>query len=115
MNDLFVRVYLDEDVSVLIAKLLQSRGYEALTAKDAGRVSRSDAEQLQFASDIGMAILTHNRRHFDLLAKQWLEENRSHAGIIIAVRRKPHELARRLLILLDSVTADEMNNQVRYI
>jgi hypothetical protein len=34
---------------------------------------------------------------------------------MIAVRRKPQELARRILILLNSFTADEIENQVRYI
>jgi hypothetical protein len=38
-----------------------------------------------------------------------------HYGIIFAVRRPPQEIARRLLVILNQVTADEMENQVRYI
>ena len=31
------------------------------------------------------------------------------------VRRSPYEIVRRLLIILNHVTADEMENQLRYI
>lgn len=40
---------------------------------------------------------------------------KKHYGIIIAVRRPPAELANRLLIILNHITADEMINQIRYI
>ena len=32
MTDIFIHVYLDEDVDVLVANLLQSRGFQATTA-----------------------------------------------------------------------------------
>lgn len=32
MIDIFIHVYLDEDVDVLVASLLRSRGFEATTA-----------------------------------------------------------------------------------
>jgi hypothetical protein len=35
--------------------------------------------------------------------------------IIIAVRRSPYEIVRRLLAILNHVPADEMKNQLRYI
>jgi hypothetical protein len=38
-----------------------------------------------------------------------------HYGVIIAVRRSPQEIAQRLLKILNQVTSDEMQNQVRYI
>jgi hypothetical protein len=58
MSRLFIELYLDEDVDVLLAQLMRARG---------------------------------------------------------AVRRPPREMARRLLRLLNSVTAEEMQNHVRYI
>jgi len=36
-------------------------------------------------------------------------------GIIIAVRRPPYEIVRRLSLILNQVTADEIQNQLRYI
>jgi hypothetical protein len=44
-----------------------------------------------------------------------LSEGKSHSGIIIAIRRKPHDIVRRLLAIMDDVTAEEFCGQVRYI
>ena len=60
-------------------------------------------------------LLTHNRVDFERLAQEYFATERSHNGIIIAVRNSPYEIIRRLLIVLNQVTADEMKNQVRYI
>jgi len=46
---IFIELYLDEDVDVLLAELLRARGFSALTAKDAGNRGLSDANQLAFA------------------------------------------------------------------
>src|SRR5687767_14187597 len=99
----------------LIAKLIRSRAFSTMTALEAGRLGRSDAEQLAFASEHQLAIVTHNRIDFEELACHYLSENRNHAGIIIAVRRKPNEIARRLLLLLNRITADEMDDKLIYI
>lgn len=115
MSALFISRYLDEDVSVLVAKLLQSRGFSVTTTLDAHQIGSTDAEQLAFATSQHHAILTHNRADFEKLAAEHFAANHPHSGIIIAVRRSPYELARRLLTLLNEVSADEMENQVRYI
>ena len=60
MSRLFISLFLDEDVSVLIAKLIRSRAYSAMTTLESRRVGRSDVEQLEFATSQQMAILTHN-------------------------------------------------------
>jgi predicted nuclease of predicted toxin-antitoxin system len=115
LNRLFINLYLDEDVSALIATLVRSRGLSATTTLETGQIGKSDAEQLAFAAERRLAILTHNRADFEKLAAEYYAQGRSHAGIIIAVRRNPYDLTRRLLQLLNDVTADEMDNQVRYI
>ena len=115
MSRLFINLYLDEDVSVLIATLMRSRGLSATTTIEAGNGGHSDAVQLAFAAQRQLAILTHNRADFERLAAEYFEQNRPHAGIIIAVRRTPYEIARRLLTLINNVTADEMDNQVMYV
>jgi len=35
--------------------------------------------------------------------------------MIIVVRRPPHEIVRRLLLILNHMTADELENQLRYV
>jgi len=115
LSQLFIDLYLDEDVNVLIADLLRARGFQATTTQAAGQIGATDVNQLAFATNQRKAILTHNRMHFEALAQRYFEERKTHSGIVIAVRRPPKELSRRILILLDSMTADEIENQIRYI
>jgi predicted nuclease of predicted toxin-antitoxin system len=112
---LFVELYLDEDVNILIAHLVRARGFRAATTQEMQQKGATDAAQLAFATSRGKAILTHNRVHFEALARKYFEEKKTHAGIIIAVRQSPKELSRRILILLDSIAADEIENQIIYI
>lgn len=112
---LFIDLYIDEDVSALVAKLIGARAFTALTTLEADKLGATDAEQPEFANSRGMAILTHNRADFEELARQYASAGRLHCGIIVAVRRSPYEMARRLLGLLNKFTADELSNQVMYI
>jgi hypothetical protein len=90
MNRLFIELYLDADVDPLIAKLVRHHGFR-------------------------WTILTHNRGDFEALGQEYFKTGRRHPGIIIAVRRKPHAIAGRVLKLLNDVSAEEMQDQVRYI
>lgn len=115
MTRLFIELYLDEDVSVLVAALLRGRGFSALTAHDEGRLGLTDADQLAHSASLNRTLLTHNRSDFEALAQRYADQERDHYGIILARRYPPYELLRRLMRLLDHVTADEMKNQVKYI
>src|SRR5215204_3200001 len=115
MSRLFIELYLDEDVDVNVAMLIRRRGFTATTTQEASMLRTSDAEQLAYSVENGNAILTHNRNDFLALAKKYDFERKDHWGIMIARRRTPHEIVRRLVLLLNSVTADEFQNQVRYI
>jgi hypothetical protein len=115
LRPLFIRLYLDEDVDVLLRDLLRGRGFHATTTQEAGQIGKTDEHQLAFATAHGHAIVTHNRVDFELLARKYFDESRTHSGIIIAVRRPPLEMLRRPLIVLNHVTADEIENQIRYI
>jgi predicted nuclease of predicted toxin-antitoxin system len=115
VSQLFIELYLDEDVSVLLADLLHARGFLANTTQAAGNLGCSDREQLEYATSRRQALLTHNRADFESLARQYFSSGRPHAGIIVAVRRPPNEILRRLLVILNSVTRDEIENQLRYI
>ena len=115
MNTLFIELFLDEDVDVLVATLLRARGFTALTTREAGQLHNSDAEQLAYAVSQRKTFLTHNRADFEALAKEYWAARQTHYGIIIAVRHPAQEIVRRLLRILNQVTADEMQDQVRYI
>lgn len=115
MSSLFIELYLDEDVDVLVADLIRARGFKAITTQEAGRKRKDDDEQLAFAASQQLTLLTHNRVDFETLGQSYFAAGKAHSGIIIATRRDPYEIARRLLIILNAVTADEMANQIRYI
>lgn len=112
---LFISLYLDQDVSVLIAALLRARHFKVLTTQETNRLGASDTEQLDFAVQNEMAFLTHNREHFEKLFQEYLEKGKGHYGIIIAKQRLANEILKRLLKILNFVTADELENQIRYI
>jgi predicted nuclease of predicted toxin-antitoxin system len=112
---LFATLYLDEDVSVLVATLLQARGLDVKTTREQGMLGKSDETQLGYASSLDRCVLTHNRLDFEKLHAESIATEKPHAGIIIAARRNPHELARRVSILCDSLTADEISSQLLYI
>ena len=115
MNRLFIELYLDEDVDVLVAELLRAYGFQATTARDAGQLGKSDSDQLNYAVSREKAFLTHNRADFETLAKSYFESGKGHCGIILAVRRTPYDIVHRLLLILNQITATEMENQIRYI
>lgn len=52
MSNIFIRIYLDEDVNVLLADLLKARGFEAITTREAGQLSKTDEEQLTHSGKI---------------------------------------------------------------
>ena len=115
MSRFFVEVYLDENVHVLIAKIIQSHGFKAVTVQDAGRRGASDTAQLQYAVEQGYAILTHDRIDFEELAREYFASGKNHSGIVIAADNSPQEIARRMISILNDFTADEMTNQIIYI
>jgi hypothetical protein len=78
-------------------------------------LGQPDNAQLAFAASIGRCILTHNRLDFEKIYTDYLVNNQFHAGILIAKRRSPYEIAERVAILLDTLTADEIANQLSYV
>lgn len=53
---------------MVIADLLQGRGFAATTARDEGRLAKTDEEQLAYAVSQRKTLLTHNRHDFEALA-----------------------------------------------
>jgi Domain of unknown function (DUF5615) len=115
MQQLFIGLYLNEDVDVLLAQLVRAGGFSAVTTQEAGRLGATDEQQLIYAASQHWALLTHNRADFESLHQAYVVSSREHSGIIIAARRLPYEIVRRLLCILKQVTPDEMQNQLRYI
>ena len=108
------RVYLDEDVDVLLSRLLAAQSVDCVTTVEVGRLGRADENQLRFASQEGRIVVTHNRLDYERLAVAW-HGVKAHAGIVLAMRRSDtHALCRRVLATLTLFPPDAWGDLVLY-
>jgi predicted nuclease of predicted toxin-antitoxin system len=115
---LYVALYLDEDVTSQLAAMIEQRGFRVVSAMDIGMVERPDEEHLTYATEHKMTLFSYNEGDYVELARRWATEGRTHSGILISDQfslRQIGELLRRILNFLNTVTADEMVNVVRYL
>jgi len=73
MSGLFIEIYLDEDVDVLIGLMLRARGFEVLTTQEGGAIGSTDEAQLALAVSLGRTLLTHNRVDFERLVQRYFD------------------------------------------
>ncbi|TEU10663.1 MAG: hypothetical protein E3J21_25570 [Anaerolineales bacterium] len=114
----FIRIYTDEHITALLASALRRRGYMAQSCVEADALGWEDEEHLVYATERSMALMTSDASDFIPMARRWYASKREHAGIIIAPefsRRQVGILLRWTLRLLDSLTADELYNNVAYL
>lgn len=78
---IFSNLYLDEDVSVLIAEWLRPHGFDILTTRETHNLGQSDSFQLLFAAAQQRAILTPNRGDFEALHRRALAEQQPKEGL----------------------------------
>lgn len=115
MSSVFAKVYLDEDVDLIVGDMLRSHGFYVRSTQDASRKGKLDSDQLAYAVEHGLVIITHNRVDYEAIAVEYYESGRTHAGIIISVQRTAKEITRRALLVLNRFTTEEMKNQLYYI
>ncbi len=111
---IFASLYTDEDMSALVATLLRSRGLDIATVPEQTALGKPDSEQLEFATSVGRCLLTHNRVDFERLHLQYIETGKQHSGIIIVPQKNAYEVAQRIGILVNTLMADEIRNQLLY-
>ncbi len=107
-----IRLYLDEDVDPLLARVLRDRGIDCLSTHEADKRGIPDSEQLAFAAAQGRTILTFNVKDFVQLAREYGSSNRHHSGIIVSNHLPFRELLRRILILFLRHAQDDLSNKV---
>ncbi len=94
---------------------LKQKGIDAFTTQEAGKKRLSDAEQLEFAVNTGRAILTHNKRDFILLHKDYALKGKEHYGIILSDQRSIGEMLRGLSKLIFSLNVEQMKNRREFL
>jgi hypothetical protein len=113
-----IGVYLDEDIHPDLADAIRQNGFDCQNAAEAGMLGKLDVEQLEHATSQGRCLVSFNVRHFTVLAQQWAHSGRAHAGIVVTKqvsRRAFGQLLGRILHLLNTTTAAEIKNVLRYL
>jgi hypothetical protein len=76
-------------------------------------------QNMAYAAEHGLTLLTCNAAHFLMLARQYAQAGQTHAGIIISSeqysRRRFGELLRLTLRVVNTLTVDDMRNAVVYL
>jgi hypothetical protein len=85
------------------------------TSQELDVLSETDDVQLARAASEERAIVTFNVGDFSRLHKRYLVENKDHWGIIFSTQEPIRVLFHRLLRLLNSVSADQLKNQTRWL
>ena len=95
-----IKLYLDEDVDPLLARVLRERGIDCISTQEADRCGLPDSDQLAFAISQGRAILTFNVKDYVRLSKEYVLSGKHHRGMIVSDHLPFRELLRRLLALI---------------
>ena len=77
-------------------------------------LGKTDKEQLEIAVSLKRCLLSHNRVDFERLHLEYLAKGRQHFGIIVVPQKPSHEVAKRVGILVNALTATEIENQLLY-
>jgi hypothetical protein len=71
--------------------------------------------KIAFATSQGYTILTYNSHHFPHLHTMMVSSSNTHAGIIVGTREDPRRNIRALLNILNTLSAEEIQNQLVYL
>jgi hypothetical protein len=111
-------IYLDENcMSDAFVESLRHKAVDVITCRDEGMRRRSDADQLERATALGRVLVTANVGHFCELHTEYLEQGRSHSGIV-AIQQDQFsagEKTRRLLRLMSAHPGEEMRNRLEFL
>jgi hypothetical protein len=117
-DELLIRLYLDHNVHTWFATALRRDGYDVVFAEEVGNAHLSDEDLLRWATQQGRAVFTYDRVDYLRLAQDWAMRGETHAGIIVALAPpllSPAEILHRLRHFLNTIAADELHNQMRWL
>lgn len=110
--------YLDEDaMRNSLLRALRTRHADVFSAFEAGMISRSDEEHLEFAARSARVLFSFNVAHFCRIHREWLASGKSHAGIMLAQQRG-HAVGaqlRGLLRLSAQNSASDMKSRLEFL
>jgi predicted nuclease of predicted toxin-antitoxin system len=100
-----VRLYADENFELPIVEKLREKGYDVLTALEAGNANQGipDEEVLAFAIAESRAVITLNYNDFKNLHKR----DNNHRGIVICISTRRKEDRDNLVDRIDIALRDK--------
>lgn len=105
-----IKIYADENVERSVVFSLKERGFDITSVNMEGRKGLPDKEQLDFANENGRVILTHDPDFVKICEKE------EHHGILfIPKRRKPSEIAKRVVRILEVLDSEDLENEVVFV
>lgn len=109
------KLLLDEQIWVYLATLLREQGFDAYHVTEAGLGNTPDPVILEEAVKNHQAVVTFNIKDFIPLAHEYMTEGKEHYGIVVSNEIPQGELKKRVIKLLESVSAEELKNMVRFL
>lgn len=113
-----IRLYIDEDaMSRILESGLRARGIDITSAFQDKNIGLSDIEQLEYATAHQRVLCTCNISDFYRIHSDFILTSKQHSGIIFIPQQRyhPSEQVRRLLILIASLSAEDMINRIEFL
>jgi predicted nuclease of predicted toxin-antitoxin system len=110
-----LKLYLNENISWRVARSLREYGYDVISSHEAKMDQSNDPEQFSYAIKQKRAVVTNNFRDFIVLDEIYNHQGKIHYGIIFTTKYTLSTLIKRLKKLLQTVSEEEMINQIRWL
>lgn len=109
------KLHLNEHLSWHLAEQLRKLGFDVTSTIELHMLEDDDETQLAFAVSQQRAIVSINHQHFAPLHAKYIAEGKEHWGIILSTEEPTPVMRRRLLRLLNTLSADDLKNQMRWL
>jgi hypothetical protein len=113
---LSVRFFLDHNVDPAVARGLQRRGIDVITAREDGRAATPDEDLIQRATELGRVLVSHDA-DMPTIAARWQASGQYFSGIIYTKQRRltVGQLVAELEIIAGAAATEEFQNSVTYL
>jgi len=109
------KLYLNEHLSPRLAEQLRQHGFDVTSTLEAHMGEADDDEQLAWAVSEQRVIVTFNHKDFAVRHERYITKGKAHWGIVLSTEEATDVLRRRLLRLLNTLSAEELKNQIRWL
>ena len=107
-----IKLYLNENIPVVVAHGLLLRGYDVITTHEVGNSGATDKQQLDFAIKSDRTIFTFNISDFSKLHLEYISIGKTHKGIILSNQMSVGTIIKAISKLLISKNAKDVENVV---